>query len=105
MYSYGAGTNSDCEMMFCEKYNAIVRLYDHTVDTMPFKKDFLYFKKQGVGPEKTKSLNTIENHINENGDDNKKLLLKIDVEGAEWDTLFHIPNAILAFLLLYNKKL
>ena len=95
LYSYGAGTNSDFEMMFCEKYNAIARLYDHTVDTMPFKKDFLYFKKQGVGPEKTKSLNTIENHINENGDDNKKFLLKIDVEGAEWDTLFHIPNAIL----------
>ncbi len=95
LYSYGVGTNSDFEMMFCEKYNAIARLYDHTVDTMPFKKDFLYFKKQGVGPEKTKSLNTIENHINENGDNNKKLLLKIDVEGAEWDTLFHIPDAIL----------
>ena len=45
LYSYGVGANSDFEFMFCEKYNAIARLYDHTVDTMPLKKDFLYFKK------------------------------------------------------------
>ena len=40
--------------MFCEKYNSIARLYDHTVDKMPVKRDFLYFKKEGVGPVKTK---------------------------------------------------
>jgi len=95
LYSYGIGLNSDFELMFCEKYNAIARLYDHTVDAMPLKKDFLYFKKQGVGPEKSGSVNTIENHINENGDGNKKLILKIDVEGAEWDSLLCTPNAIL----------
>ena len=95
LYSYGVGANSDFEFMFCEKHNAIARLYDHTVDTMPLKKDFLHFKKQGVGVKKSGSVNTIENHINENGDGNKRLILKIDVEGAEWDTLLHTPNATL----------
>ena len=95
LYSYGVKDNSDFELMFCEKFNAIARLYDHTVDTAPLKKEFLIFKKEGVGPKKTEGLNTIENHINQNGDNNKRLVLKMDVEGAEWDTLFHIPNPIL----------
>ena len=95
LYSYGVGTNSDFELMFCEKYKAIARLYDHTVDTIPVNKDFLYFKKEGVGPKETKNLNTIENHIKENGDGKKKLILKMDVEGAEWDTLSSIPNSVL----------
>ena len=56
LYSYGVGTNSDFEFMFCEKHNAIARLYDHTVDTMPLKKDFLHFKKQGVGVKKAEVL-------------------------------------------------
>ena len=95
VYSYGVGDNSDFEAMVCEKYNAIARLYDHTVDSAPLKKDFLYFKREGVGPKKTENCNTIENHINQNGDTGKRLLLQMDVEGAEWDTLIHTPNSIL----------
>ena len=95
VYSYGVENNSDFELMFCKKYNAIARLFDHTVDEPPFKKDFFYFKKEGVGSKKTEHLNTIENHIKQYGDRNKKLILKMDVEGAEWDVLFHTPNAIL----------
>jgi hypothetical protein len=93
LYSYGVGTNSAFELMFCQKHNAIARLYDHTFDTMPLKEDFLHFNKQGFGVKNNRSLDMIENHINENADVNKKLILKIDVEGAEWDTLLHKPNA------------
>ena len=96
LYSYGVKDNSDFELMFCEKYQAIARLYDHTVDEGPLKRNFLFFKKEGVGPKKTKYLDTIENHIKKNGDGEKKLILKMDVEGAEWDTFTHIPNSILS---------
>ena len=82
--------------MICEKYNAIARLYDHTINSAPLKKDFLYFKREGVGPKKSENHNTIESHINENGDRGKRLLLQMDVEGAEWDTLIHTPNSVLS---------
>ena len=87
--------NSNFELMFCEKFNAIARLYDHTVDAPPLNKECFSFFKEGVGPKKTSNLNTIENHINHNGDRDKKLLLKMDVEGDEWETLLHIPISIL----------
>jgi hypothetical protein len=95
IYSYGVGNNSDFEAMFCEKYNAIARLYDHTVDSAPLKKKFFYFKKEGVGAKKDEDRNTIENHLNENGDSEKRLLLQMDVDGAEWDTLIHMSNSVL----------
>ena len=63
LYSYGVNDNSDFELMFCEKFNAIARLYDHTVDAPPLNKECFYFFKEGVGPKKTSNLNTIENYI------------------------------------------
>ena len=92
LYSYGVAENCDFEDIFCKKYNSIARLYDHTVNEAPIKRDFLHFKKEGLGPDKTENCNTLENHIAQNGDENKKLILKMDVEGAEWDVLLQTPR-------------
>ena len=81
VYSYGVGGNSDFETMFCEKFNTIARLYDHTVDSAALKRDFLHFKKEGVGEKKTKDRNTIESHLNENIDHKKKIDFK---NGYRW---------------------
>jgi hypothetical protein len=80
LYSYGVAENSDFEDMFCKKYNSIARLRDHTVNEAPIKRDSIDSHKEGVGPEK-------------NEDNNKKLILKMDVEGAEWDVLLQTPIA------------
>ncbi|MBT3514166.1 MAG: hypothetical protein HOB32_05175 [Nitrospina sp.] len=95
LYSYGVGASSDFENNFCEKYNSIARLYDHTVNKAPIERDFLHFTKEGVGPEKTENCNTIEGHITQNEDSNKSMILKMDVEGAEWDVLLQTPSATL----------
>ena len=55
IYSYGVGNNSDFEVMICEKYNAIARLYDHTIKSAPLKKDFLYLKEKGWGQKNLKA--------------------------------------------------
>jgi hypothetical protein len=36
--------------------------------------------------------NTLSNHVAGNGDTSKQIVLKIDVEGAEWDTLLSAPD-------------
>jgi len=48
LYSYGVAENSDFEEMFCKKYRSIARLYDHTVNEAPIKRDFIDFHKEGV---------------------------------------------------------
>lgn len=94
LYSYGVENNSDFERMFCENYSAIARLYDHTVDAAPVESNLLFFHKEGIGSKKTKHCNTLENHIEQNKDKGKNMILKMDVEGAEWDTLPNIPDAV-----------
>ena len=39
-------------------------------------------------------------NLKENEDDGKQLLLKMDVEGAEWDTLLQTPDSVLK---LFNQ--
>jgi len=39
---------------------------------------------------------TLENQIAGNGDGTRHLVVKIDVEGAEWDTFLQTPDAVLA---------
>ena len=38
---------------------------------------------------------TIPNQLRKNGDDMKTLVLKIDVEGAEWDAFLNTPDEVL----------
>lgn len=38
---------------------------------------------------------TIENQLAKNGDSTKRIVLKIDVEGAEWDSLLSTPDEVL----------
>jgi hypothetical protein len=38
---------------------------------------------------------TMQNQIGRNGDGAKRIVLKIDVEGAEWDSFLHAPDELL----------
>jgi hypothetical protein len=39
---------------------------------------------------------TIEHQLARNGDAGKRIVLKIDVEGAEWDSFIRVPDAVLS---------
>jgi hypothetical protein len=39
---------------------------------------------------------TIENQLARNGDAGKRIVLKIDVEGAEWDSFIRVPDEVLS---------
>jgi hypothetical protein len=45
--------------------------------------------------EEGRPFDTIENQVKKNGDWGKRLAIKIDVEGAEWDALLHASDATL----------
>lgn len=85
LYSYGSDDNITFEKSFYEKYETPSYVYDHTIDGITDKPDYINFFKEGVASEKKGSLDTIDNHITKNGHaDSKKLIAQIDVEGAEW---------------------
>lgn len=59
------------------------------------------FHPECIGPEPStdtggRPFDTLANQIKKNGDAGQHLVLKMDVEGAEWDSLLHTPDAVLA---------
>jgi hypothetical protein len=48
-----------------------------------------------AGIDDGRHFDTIENQLKKNGDIAKRLVLKMDVEGAEWDSLLETPDALL----------
>jgi hypothetical protein len=95
LYSYGVSDDWSFEEDFTEKYNCLARLYDHTIEPIITDSPKISFKKQGLGTFPTGHLDTLSNHIGENGDLQKRSILKMDIEWNEWDFLSGIDGSLL----------
>ena len=85
LFSYGCDDNIRFERAYHEKYGAHCWVFDHTIKGITDKPDFITFYKQGVGPQKTAELDTIDNQVGDR--DCSNLFAQIDIEGYEWITL------------------
>lgn len=92
-YSFGIGNNVTWDMDIANR-NIEVFMYDHTILCLPQVHKRFHFNKTGVGSgEKCSSLSDI---LEKNGDiNNCNLICKMDIEGAEWDILYHMKSEIL----------
>ena len=89
-YCYGIDYHIDFEEDLIKRVNIPIRFYDHTVRALPLEHPKFYFKKQGIAEEKYGPFDTFENHLKENGDGAKKIMLKMDIEGFEWRIIYDI---------------
>jgi len=95
--SYGIGN----EYSFDEdmaKRGLNVYMFDHTIDGIKKISDHMEFFKEGVAgvTDQEKNLYTIEDHIRKYDLMDKKLIMKMDVDGAEYDAVGMASNDILA---------
>ena len=98
LYSYGISHDIGFEVDFVNHWPVKSYLYDHTIDGLPEhdKQNLLFWKKEGIAATKTVNLNSLTSHIEENGDkNNQNLMLKMDVEGAEWLSLLATKDEVL----------
>jgi hypothetical protein len=97
LYSYGSDDNIKFEKSFYEKYKVESFVYDHTIDGITNKPDYIHFFKEGVASTKQPNLDTIDNHIIKNGHQNcSNLFMQMDIEGHEWmdtvGTSYYLKN-------------
>lgn len=64
-------------------------MYDHTIDGLPDNDPLFNYRKIGICGlnERDPDLKTLQEHIQNERGLTERLILKIDVEGAEWDAL------------------
>lgn len=99
-YSYGIEGRDKWGCDISKKYHLTVHQYDCFDTTRPVcsRGQFIFHEKCiGGSAAKTdnKNFDTLTNQIIKNGDSNKTLVVKMDVEGAEWDSLLMTSDDVL----------
>lgn len=85
LFSYGCDDNIRFERAYHATYGAPCWVFDHTIEGITDKPEYITFFKQGVGPYKTAELDTIDAQVGDR--DCSTLFAQIDIEGYEWLTL------------------
>lgn len=94
-YSFGISNDITFDSALADKeYH--VYMYDHTIPGIKTNNERLHFFKLGISGsdgEMGGQCNSLEYYLKQNGHEhNKRMILKMDVEGAEWD-FFKYVNA------------
>ena len=100
-YSYGVGPNDELGCDVSKRYSVPVHQYDCFDPARPTCAGGVFkFHKECLAPhamrdKQRRVFDSLQNQIAKNGDAGKRLLVKIDIEGAEWDALLATPDAVL----------
>ena len=87
-YSFGIGYDVSWEEWISRKGNIIIHCFDHTVNGLPIENDRMFFHKIGIAGVDYRSDNllSIDSILQANAHERETdIILKMDVEGAEWD--------------------
>jgi hypothetical protein len=100
-YSYGVGPNDDWGCDVSRRYHVPVYEYDCFDPARPTCNGGTFvFHNECVGDRKSykgsRVFDTLENQITKNGDIGRRLIIKMDIEGAEWDSLLAASDELLA---------
>jgi hypothetical protein len=100
-YSYGVGTNDDWGCEVSRRYHVPVHQYDCFDPARPICNGgkFIFHNEcvgDRTGHRGSHFFDTLENQIRKNGDSGRRLIIKMDIEGAEWDSLLAAPDELLA---------
>ena len=97
--AYSFGIADDVSWDLGMAYRGVdVYMYDHTIKKLPTQNERFHFFKNGICGENDRgeNLKTFQEILSENGHiDNKNIILKIDVEGAEWNAFEEISSELL----------
>jgi hypothetical protein len=94
-YSYGIGADVSWDLAMAER-GLIVHQYDHTVAGPPSAHENFRFNRLGLAPDPVEGFVSLGSALEANGDaDRDDMILKIDIEGAEWAILEQADSALL----------
>jgi hypothetical protein len=96
-YSFGIADDVSWDLDVAKR-GIDVFLYDHTIETLPIQDKRFHFFRTGIcgTSGEGKNLKTLQEILTENGHiASKNLILKIDVEGAEWNAFEKTSSEII----------
>lgn len=98
IYSFGVGDEASFELELAASGRQIY-MHDHTVSAPPYHHENFHFREEGIGPidDAAHGLFTLAYQIERNEHDRSSdMLLKIDIEGTEYDVLPTLSQSVLS---------
>lgn len=100
-YSYGVEGNDDWGCDLSTRYRVPIHQYDCTDPARPACPEGKFDFHSECMSDRPRMVNeywydTLETQIKNNRDDGKRIVLKMDIESAEWDALLGTPDEVLA---------
>ena len=87
LYSYGIGGDNTVECDWETRTGKMSHQYDMTIDKLPVAMPNMVFHKKGLSGAQRAETDNFMSHLKENGTKSNNIILKIDVEGWEYDWL------------------
>ena len=97
VYSFGISNKIQFDDALAKK-GIYVYMYDHTINSLPYNNSKFHWSKIGIcgNNNRIRNLKTLEDLLKENRHiSEKNMILKIDVEGGEWNSLNELNEDIL----------
>lgn len=86
-YSFGIANDVSWDSAMAD-YGYDIYMYDHTIARLPYEKSQFHWKKNGIAGKSEGELKSLDDLLKENGHASEHgMVLKMDVEGAEWGFL------------------
>jgi len=100
-YSYGIGGYDKWGCDVSTRQDVVVHQYDcFELTEPPCRTGRAVFHAECIGPARSREegrlFDTLVDHLEANGDASKRLVLKMDVEGAEWEAFLSTPDDVLS---------
>jgi methyltransferase FkbM-like protein len=88
VYTFGIGSDVTLDLDFATRGHEVF-LMDHTISEPPAEHERFCFISEGIAgvSDPARGLFSLAEHLSRRRDDDSDLILKMDVEGAEWETL------------------
>ena len=95
-YSIGIGNDVSWDLDIAERGLSVFQ-YDHTIESLPATHPNFHYRKIGLAATNRSDtqFRDLESLIAENDHEDSGLILKMDIEDAEWDVLEHLPIQVL----------
>ena len=101
-YSFGICDNIQFDRALADK-GIDIYMYDHTINSLPYENPKFHWKKIGLCGKRTKNpiLKNLEELIAENGHSKEKnMILKMDIEHWEFESLIDLKEDIIGYAIL-----
>ncbi len=100
VYSYGIDTEDNWGCQLSREFGVTVHQYDCFTPHRPScKGGRTVYHNECIGPRTetidSRPFDTLANQFSRNGDGDKRVIVKMDIEAAEWDSLLATPDEVL----------